>query len=210
MGIGHKYTDEERAFIRDFYCAGHTYAETVAAYNERFDDCMTVSRLKGYTNNHKLLNGRTGKFKKGNIPFNKGKHTPSVGRMIETQFKAGHMPHNTKPIGYERISKGGFIEVKVREKPENGRKNFEFKHRLIWEQAHGEIPKGYIITFLDGNPQNCVLENLAIISRAENLQLLRARLRKENPRLTETGILIARAYVTAKQKSKKEKHNGRT
>lgn len=205
MGIGHKYTDEERDFIREFYCSGHTYAETVEAYNKKFDDHMTVSRLKGYTCNHHLLNGRTGKFKKGNVPFNKGKHTPSVGRTIETQFKAGHMPHNTKPIGYERISRDGFIEVKVREKPENGRRNFEFKHRLIWEQAHGEIPKGYIITFLDGNPQNCVLENLAMISQAENLQLQRANLRSYDARLTETGILIARSYVSVKSKKKGKK-----
>ena len=105
--------------------------------------------------------------------------------------------------------RAGIIKY-CREKSENGRKNFEHKHRLIWEQAHGEIPKGYIITFLDGNPQNCVLENLAMISQAENLQLQRASLRKENPQLTETGILIARAYVTAKKKSKKENKNGRT
>jgi hypothetical protein len=210
MGIGHKYTDEERAFISEFFCAGHTYNETISAYNEKFDDHMTFNRLKGYISNHKLVNGRTGRFKKGNVPHNKGKHTPSVGRMVETQFKAGHMPHNTKPIGYERISKDGFIEVKVREKPENGRRNFEFKHRWIWEQAHGEIPKGYIITFLDGNPKKCELENLAMISKAENLQLQRAGLRKENPKLTETGILISRAYVITKKKSKKEHHNVRT
>lgn len=205
MGIGHKYTDEERKFICEYFSAGHTYAETVEAYNQKFDDHMTISRLKGYTCNHKLVNGRTGRFEKGNVPHNKGKHPPTVGRMAETQFKAGHVPHNTKPIGYERISRDGFIEVKVREKPENGRKNFEFKHRLIWEQAHGEIPKGYIITFLDGNPQNCVLENLAMISQAENLQLQRANLRSYDARLTETGILIARSYVSVKSKKKGKK-----
>lgn len=206
MGIGHKYTEEERQFIKDYFCSGHTYLETVNAYNERFDDVMTVSRMKGYTGNHKLVNGRTGRFNKGNVPHNKGKPMKVVGRMAETQFKQGQVPHNTKPIGFERVSKDGYIEVKVREKPENGRKNFEFKHRLIWEQAHGEIPEGHIVIFLDRNNRNFNLNNLALISRAENLEMYRRNLRTENTELTNTGVLIARSYVTAK---KRRKNNGR-
>ena len=42
------------------------------------------------------------------------------------------------------------------------------KHRWVWEQAHGKIPKGYIIAFRDGNKQNCALENLQMMSLYEN------------------------------------------
>lgn len=207
MGIRHKYTEEERQFIKDYFCSGHTYLETVNAYNERFDDVMTVSRMKGYTNNHKLVNGRTGRFNNGHVPHNKGKPMKVVGRMAETQFKQGHVPHNTKPIGFERVAKDGYIEVKVREKPENGRKNFEFKHRLIWEQAHGEIPKGHLVIFLDGDKRNFDLNNLALISQAENLEMYRKGLRTSNNELTETGVLIARSIITSR---KRRKQNGRT
>jgi mannosyltransferase OCH1-like enzyme len=48
-------------------------------------------------------------------------------------------------------------------------------------------------------------ENLAMISQAENLQLQRANLRSYDARLTETGILIARSYVSVKSKKKGKK-----
>lgn len=127
--------------------------------------------------------------------------------MSETQFKKGQLPHNTKPMGYERITKDGYIEVKIAERPnrKTGEKNFILKHRLIWEQTNGPIPKGYNVIFLDGNPLNCVIENLAIISKAEHLQMTRKNLRSEIPQFTETGILIARAGVIASEKLKRKK-----
>lgn len=39
--------------------------------------------------------------------------------------------------------------------------------RVIWEAAHGPIPKGSMIIFTDGNPVNCALENLECKARSE-------------------------------------------
>lgn len=208
--VGHKYTDEERRFLQDFV-PGHSYKEIVKDYNERFAEPITMSRLKGYIANHKLNTGRTGRFEKGHIPANKGTHPPTVGRMGETQFKKGGLPPNTKPIGYERITKDGYIEVKVKMRPSSPlcNDNFVLKHRLVWEEVNGPIPDGYTINFLDGNKQNCSIENLALLSRAEHLQMTRRGLRSKNPQLTETGILIARAGVaTEKAKKKVSEKNG--
>lgn len=203
--VGHRYTDEEHKFLKSFI-PGHTYKEIVAEYNKRFEEPITEMRVKGYMANHKINNGLTGRFKKGHIPANKGTHPPTVGRMAQTQFKKGGLPPNTKPIGYERITKDGYIEVKVKMRPShpNCNDNFKGKHLIVWEEAHGPIPKGYKITFLDGNRQNCSLENLALITNAEHLEMTRRKLRSEIPQLTETGILIARAGV-ASQKAKKKK-----
>lgn len=79
--------------------------------NEEFGTGYTVSQLNGYYKNHHLNSGLTGRFEKGHVPANKGKHPPTVGRMAETQFKKGHLPHNTKPIGYERINKNGYVDM---------------------------------------------------------------------------------------------------
>lgn len=207
--VGHKYTAEENAFLREFI-PGHTYKEIAEAYNEKFNEPITVSRVKGYMGNHKINNGLTGRFEKGHIPANKGTHPPTVGRMAETQFKKGNLPHNTKPLGYERITKDGYIEVKVRERPDKENKIwscFELKHRFVWRQAHGPIPKGHDITFLDGDKQNCSLENLALISNAENLQMMRKGLRSETPELTKTGILIAKAGIASANAKRKGKQN---
>ena len=199
-----KYTEEERAFLHS-YVPGHTYQEIVEEFNNRFAEPITASKLKGYIRNHKLNTGKSGRFEKGHVPANKGTHPKTVGRMAETQYKKGHLPHNTKPIGYERITKDGYIEVKIAERPnrKTGEKNFKAKHHIVWEETNGPIPKGYILIFLDSNPKNCDIKNLALISMSEHLQMTRQNLRSEVPQFTETGILIARASVLSKKQRKR-------
>ena len=108
------------------------------------------------------------RFKKGHTPANKGKRDwqfrspEAIARVTMTQFKPGHQPHNTKSVGYERINDDGYIMIKV----EEGKK-MVLKHRWVWEQAHGVIPRGYNIMFRDGNRLNCSLDNLELVSRAE-------------------------------------------
>lgn len=119
------------------------------------------------------------RFRKGSIPPNKGKRmSPELyAKCAPTMFKKGHTPGNHKPVGSERVNVDGYIERKVAEP-----NKWECKHRIIWKQAHGDIPKGYNIQFKDGNPLNCILENLYIISRAEQMQTrnsLMARYPKE-------------------------------
>ena len=46
-------------------------------------------------------------------------------------------------------------------------RTFKAKHRILWEQHHGPIPKGVNIVFIDGNTDNIVIENLRAESMAE-------------------------------------------
>lgn len=113
-------------------------------------------------------NAKKTMFKKGLIPYNKGKKqseymsAEAIERNKATHFKKGHIPANTKYDGAERVNKYGYIEIRIRQG------KYVLKHRKIWEEYHGEIPKGHIIIFKDNNPKNCVIENLEMISRAEN------------------------------------------
>lgn len=204
--VGHRYTQEEHEFLRAFI-PGHTYKEIVAEYNARFEDQITESRVKGYMNNYKINNGLTGRFKKGHIPANKGTHPPTRGRMAETQFKRGHLPHNTKPIGYERTRKDGYIEVKVkmRKSSPNTNDNFKLKHRLVWEKEYGPIPEGHMVIFLDGDNRNFELSNLALISFAEHAQMIKQGLRSNIPEATKTGMLIAKTSIARKNAQKRVK-----
>ncbi len=122
---------------------------------------------------------RTHQFTSGHTPANKGKKmSPELyAKCAPTMFKKGNTPGNHRPVGSERVNVDGYIERKVAEP-----NKWECKHRIIWKQAHGDIPKGYNIQFKDGNPLNCTLENLYIISRAEQMQTqnsLMARYPKE-------------------------------
>jgi hypothetical protein len=111
--------------------------------------------------------GRKFLFKKGQTAHNRGKKqveymTPEgMQQSRKTCFEKGHIPKNHRPVGSERIlKKWGYIEVKTAEP-----KTWTLKHRLVWEQHNGRIPKGANIQFRDGNPQNCDINNLYLITR---------------------------------------------
>ena len=76
-------------------------------------------------------------------------------------------------------------------------------HHWLWEQAHGPIPAGYVVTFLDGNIQNTDINNLALISRSEQMHLVKDGLRFENPEHTRTGILITKVKMAANKRQKR-------
>lgn len=97
----------------------------------------------------------------------------------------------------------GYIWVKVDDKPKVKKQvNWKQKHKLIWEEANGPLPEGYVLTFLDGDHTNCELSNLAMIKRGENATMNRMGLYSKNKELTETGIAIAK-LVNAKNQKKK-------
>ena len=106
-------------------------------------------------------------FRKGNTPPNKGKKWSEYmskemqEKSRKTTFKKGNIPPNHRQVGSERITRDGYIEVKTQEP-----NVFKLKHRLIWEEHNGPIPKGYNIQFRDKNPLNCSIENLYMISRS--------------------------------------------
>ena len=106
------------------------------------------------------------RFHKGHIPTNKGKKvSPEMyERMRATMFKKGRINENKREVGSERVNVYGYIEIKVAEP-----NKWKLKHRIIWEQANGEIPKGYNVQFKNHNPQDCRIENLYLISRADQI-----------------------------------------
>lgn len=114
--------------------------------------------------------GRKFWIKKGSIPKNKGlKQTEymsaeAIEKSSRTRFKKGNKPNNIRPIGYERTTRDGYIEVKT----ESGK--FELKHRIIWQQANGSIPEGYNVQFKDKNPLNLTIDNLYLITRSQQLK----------------------------------------
>lgn len=110
-------------------------------------------------------------FKKGNVPHNKGvkgyvtNDEKKIERMKATQFKKGHKPENWRPTGSERVNNDGYIEVKTREP-----NVWELKHRVVWLEHKGEIPKGVNIQFRDGNKRNFDIDNLYAIDRKNQMK----------------------------------------
>jgi hypothetical protein len=70
-----------------------------------------------------------------------------------------------KPVGATRVNVEGFLEQKI--KKQNGTRRWKRVHVLLWEADNGPIPKGFIVTFKDGNKRNFDPLNLQLVSRAE-------------------------------------------
>lgn len=180
----HRYSEEQKEFIiTNNY--GKYSKELAAMFNQQFNTDITANEIKYFRRNHKLNSGLTGRFEKGNIPVNKG--TKGLMKANKTSFKKGNIPSNHKEVGYERINVDGYIEVKVKEP-----NIFKLKHRVIYEQHYGEIPKGYKVIFADGNKLNVDLNNLILVSNSEELIMNRHNLRFNEKDLTTTGHLIAK------------------
>lgn len=124
-----------------------------------------ISRSGRMSSNHP--NVIASRFKKGCIPQNKGqKLSPEVyAKVARTMFKKGHRPVNHKEIGSERVNIYGYIEVKVAEP-----NKWKLKHRIIWEQVNGAIPKGHNVQFRNHDSLDCRIENLYLISKAEQIR----------------------------------------
>jgi hypothetical protein len=136
-----------------------------------------------------------GQFKKGQPAWNKGIKN-STG-WTKTRFKKGQTNWNHRPVSSERIDSEGYVYIKVSEPSK-----WRLKHRIIYEQHHGEIPEGSIICFFDNNKQNLEITNLFCVTRQENAYLAKTSFSSEPIELKKTLLSIMRLKKMAIKKQK--------
>ena len=66
------------------------------------------------------------------------------------------------------------------------------KHRWTWEQHHGEIPKGMVVSFKNGIRTDCRIENLILLTRSELVRLNQSYIKYSTPETHESCILLAK------------------
>ena len=167
------YTEEQVQFISENY-TGRSVDELKDLFNDRFGTSMTWQQIKSFVHNRGIVSGRTGRFEKGNMPWNGGTKGQRLTTANKGSFKKGSVPKNRKPLGHERIDqRHGHIWIKVAEtNPHTGcPTRYKHKHVHIWEQENGPVPEGMIVAFKNGDPDHCEIDNLMLISRAELLNL---------------------------------------
>lgn len=190
------WTSNELAILTKLY--PHHYTIEVAKVLDRTEKSIySQAKLQGIKKSDEFMAmemqrqadrlkvvGKQHQFHSAQVPHNKGKKMSAAvyQKSSATMFKKGSMPHNVKHDGYERISKDGYVEVRV------ALGKFKFKHRMLWEEHHGAIAPGTIIIFKDGNKQNICIENLQAITRKENV--LRNSIMRYPPELRQTIKLV--------------------
>lgn len=195
--------DEQIAFLLDNY-KGIGNKELTELINKKFDTNFSKQQIKGYKQRYHLDSGLKGRYEKGEPPWNKGKKwkdymsEESQRNSLKTCFKKGNTPVNHRTIYSERINVDGYVEIKIKEPNKWG-----LKHRLIWEEAYGPIPKGHKVIFKDGNKQNIQLDNLALVSNSQMLIMNKRDLIYKDKELTESGIMLAQYIDKVNKKCKK-------
>ncbi|KKM99553.1 hypothetical protein LCGC14_1146770 [marine sediment metagenome] len=81
-----------------------------------------------------------------------------------------HLGENNPNWRQGRTSdKLGYVYVRIRPGAHRaGQHAYRAEHRVVWEAAHGPIPKGWIIHHLNGIKGDNRIENLAAMPRSEH------------------------------------------
>jgi hypothetical protein len=209
-----RWTEDERRILKEMY-PHHTAKEVAAVLGKNTSSVHNQARFLGVKAAKERLQqagkelsktkkSAAARFKKGNTPANKGRKVSqeTYEKIRRTMFQKGHTPVNHKEIGSERVSRDGYVEVKVAEP-----NKWRHKHRVLWEQANGLIPKGYNIQFRNGDKTDIRLENLYIISRQEQLAKENSLYARYPVELQE--VMRLKGVVKRKINSINKKQNGK-
>ena len=153
----------------------------------KFNYEFRKSQIKSIMAKHKITNNMKSKVPKGTEPWNKG---VAIGNT--------HI-HNLKNVGDEYISSNGFTMMKL-----DNPARWVQKHRYLYEQTFGEIPKDKVLIFLDGNKQNLNLDNLKCITRKQLIKMNQNGLFYDNAELTNTGAELANLMLKINEVKKKK------
>lgn len=180
--------------------------ELAKAYNTAWpDNPKTKNQLRTFLHNNGINCGRTGHFSAGQKPWNTG--TKGVMQPNRTSFKKGQACATAHPLGHERLSKNGYIEIKIAEtNPYTGHKTrYKLKHLHLWEQANGPVPKGHCLRFKDGDITNIQPNNLELITRAENAVLNNLKYNATPAELQPTVRLLTKLHIRKGQRVERAK-----
>jgi hypothetical protein len=171
------WTTEEQAILRQLFPHYYT-ADICQKLHRSYSSVVGHAAKLGLKKNERFklqqqqasgrqcaANGYGVRFKAGHVPANKGKRMSAEQYQVcaHTMFKKGHVPRNVKYNGHERTDADGYRWRRI------STGNYVQLHRWLWEQAHGAIPAGHIVKFIDGNKANVVLQNLKLVSCKQNM-----------------------------------------
>lgn len=206
-----RWDGEMDAYFREIV-PGRSEAEIAELFEARFGIRLTPGRIGNRKTRLGVRSGTVGgRFEPGHASANKGMTWDEMGMSPEAQarsrstcFKPGGEPPNgaSVPVGTERLSKEGYVEVKVKrfsDRP-GANKCWRMKHHLVWEEANGRpVPPSSMIVFADRDKGNLDPENLVCVPRAEWATIRKLGLAYRDRDGLEAAMLTARLVQKARE-----------
>jgi len=174
---GIKWTHEQEQYLKENFAntstqvladvLGFSYGRTA---NKAF--ALKLKKNIELLKEHGRVNGKKSpaKFKKGNVPANKGKKMPAetYAKCKATMFKKCNEPHNTKFDGALTLRKhnrdGEYVYIRV------AKAKWKPLQTVIYEKNYGPIPEGMKVIFKDKNRFNFSIDNLECVTCAELME----------------------------------------
>lgn len=164
---------------------------------ENFGKEYTARQIKNFKVNHGYTGTLTGANNKYRPNPHKGQKGWCVPNSESTRFKNDERSWATAPLLTirKRPAIGNYLFIKIAEP--NVWINYA---RYVWEQANGPLKEGEKIKFLDGNKENCALENLMIIDNQVQGKCHALGRYSDNAELTKAGILLSKIELKVEGK----------
>lgn len=196
----------------------HSSVEITEMYNIEFKTMLTVVQVKNFIGRRKIYMSEYinfSAFPKGHVPFNKGRPwdewlSEEKQERISSLTSVNLEKHRQKLLestgGYHK-DKDGYLQKNIR-----GTNKKIYKHREVWEAVNGKVPDGYMLVFRNGNREDCRLENLKLVKRAQTIQINKKgiKVNKENIdtvyNYVELVSLIEKRKRGRKNAGQNEKH----
>ena len=122
---------------------GKTYAQAAEIISKKFGWNCQYYHIKKYCKDHGIQPG----FRKG---------WGKIGE--ERLFSKNRKSQKPYKVWLVKVGKGV---------PGADKYGWRLKSHILWEKHHGPIPEGYLITYIDGNRENCTIENLVLVTRSQ-------------------------------------------
>ena len=162
------YTAEQDEWLKENW--GRLGSDAVEEFNARFGQHRTYQGIRS--------------------------RSQKLGARVDASVKSKRARENAGrhvPIGTVVMSKG-YLQIKVADAKGKRNTNWKPYHRYVYEQAHGEIPKGMVIIFLDGDHTNCSVDNLMAVPQSVNALLMKKGIRSVHKELTRAGVIWCELY----------------
>lgn len=194
------FPEEVQKFIFDNY-KGLYQKELQELIQKEFGLTFGLNQIQRFKSYRHLDSGIKNQTSKGDPSSRRGKKFSEESREKCRKAHLGVEPWNKMEEFSETTNKNGYTMIKV------GNKFIE-KHRYLYEKAHGEIQKGHIVIFADGDKTNFNIENLVEIDRRTSAIMAKRKLFTRDAESTKTGVLLAELIQKTHEKEKaNENHN---
>ena len=165
--------------------SGIPYTKEQLAFMEKHGADMTTIELTNSLNKA---------FSTGHTAGSVRTTLKNMGILKSKETRARNCAMNGEPIGSAKII-GGYRYIKVRKSSGGFYKDWEREICLVYKNAYGDIPEGYMVVTLDGNTLNAAPENLVAIPRSIAARMANGRgksMWSKFPEITKSSIEVCK------------------